>query len=155
MTKPHIVNAEHVTREEAERVSIFAMNVGEALSLPRYQYVVMVDPCEEDALATINTPQHRHIAEISLSKEWMERTDDERMNCIVHEVIHLIHRDVDHAVASGRRFMHSHEFEMVWENYYREIELMVDYLAMYLSDFMTIKASWADSLKEARKTLKK
>ena len=153
MTKPTIVPAKHITPEEAKRVSIFACDVAEALGLPRYQFVVMVKPSEKSALASISTPQHRHIAEISVNKDWLNRTDDERMNCIVHEVLHLIHRDVDHAVKQSMRYMHSHEFDAVWEGYRREAELMVDYLAMFVSDFTTIKAGWESSLKTARKEL--
>lgn len=155
MTTPHIIPTSHITEEEAKRISIFAVNVGEALGLPRYQYSVMVEPSDDGALASIHTVTDRHLAEISVHQDWMNRTDDERMNCVVHEVLHLIHRDVDFAVGRFEPLVHAHEFSVVWDLYRREAELMVDYLAMYMSDFTTIKAGWADSLKEARKALKK
>lgn len=155
MTMPNIESASHVTDEEAKRVCLFAVNMGEALGLPRYQYSVMVEPCDDRALASIHMVRDRHIAELSLSKEWMERTEEERMNSIVHEVLHLIHRDVDYMVERFESLTHAHEFEGVWSMYRRETELMVDYLATFMSDFTTIQAGWASSIKEARKALKK
>lgn len=142
MTQPKIEKADHIGEIEARRVSLFAAEIGEYLSLPRYRYNVMIDACDEDALASIHTVEHRHIAQIYVSTEWMDRSDEERMNTIIHEVCHLLHRDVDFAVKSGKQYMHDWEFVSVWTGYTREVELMVDYLAQFIQNFSTVQKSW-------------
>lgn len=142
MTEPKHESGDHVSDIEARRVALFAADVGEYLSLPRYRYNVMAKPCEESALASIHTVEHRHIAEIFLSIEWMDRSESERMNTVIHEVCHLLHRDVDFAVKSGDKYMHPWEFGPVWEHYQREVELMVDYLAQFIQNFSTVEAAW-------------
>lgn len=142
MTEPKHQSTDHVSDIEARRVALFAAEVGEYLSLPRYRYIVMVEPCDNDAMATIHTLSHRHVAQIYLSDEWMDRTEGERMNCVIHEVCHLLHRDLDYAVKGGQQYMHDWEFRSVWTHYTREVELMVDYLALFIERFSTVQESW-------------
>lgn len=142
MTEPIIEKADHVSEIEARRVCLFAAEVGEYLSLPRYRYNVMIDPCDEGALASIHTVEHRHVAQIYLSEEWMDRSEEERMNTVIHEVCHLLHRDLDFAVQGGKQYMHDWEFHSVWTHYQRQAELMVDYLAQFIQNFSTVAKSW-------------
>lgn len=153
MTEPIIRSADHITDTEAKRVAIFASDIGEYLSLPRYRYSVMVQPCDEGALASIHTVEHRHIAQIHLSVEWMDRSEEERMNTVIHEVCHLLHRDVDFAVSGANQYMHEWEFRSVYLQYQREVELMVDYLAQFIQNFSTVARSWELSYSTAEAEL--
>lgn len=149
--KPNIESTSHVTDEEAKAVADFAMEVGELLSLPRYRYNVMIDPCDEDALGSIHTVQHRWIAEIYLCESWMERSDEDRMNTVIHEVCHLLHRDVDHVVDQETGpFLHEHEHRHLKMRYRREVELMVDHLANFITEFTTVRSTW-DKLHSKKK----
>lgn len=153
MTKPVHESGDHITDLEALALSIFLVDMGEFLHLPRYRYSVMPEPCEDDALASISTITHRHIAEIKVNRDWMNRSLEDRLNTAIHEVCHLLHRDVDHAVKSAQPFMHSHEFTLVWNNYQRQVELMVDYLAMFLQDFTKINEAWTACYSKAEAEL--
>lgn len=143
MTEPPIVPADHITEEEAEAIAHFASEVAGYLSLPRYRFSVMTKPSHKDALASIKTISHRWVAEIRVHKDWMNRSSSERMAAIVHEVCHLLHRNVDHVInEEAGQFMHEHEHQPILRRYRRETELMVDYLAMFISDFSTVQQSW-------------
>lgn len=136
-------SARHVTDDEARAVAEFAADIGEFLTLPRYRFTVMLEPCEEHALATIHTVKDRWIAEIYLCESWMERSDSERMNTVIHEVCHLLHRGVDQVVLEeAARAMHSWEHDAIRARYRRETELMVDHLANFVSDFASVEESW-------------
>lgn len=153
MTEPLIKTADHVSDIEARRVALFAADVGEYLSLPRYRFSVMLKPAEKGAFASIHTVEHRHVAEIFLCKSWMKRSESDRMNAVIHEVCHLLHRDVDFAVKSAQSFTHTHEFNHIWFSYSREIELMVDYLAQFIQNFSTVAEAWERAFSEAEAQL--
>lgn len=142
MTEPLQESGDHITDLEAKALANFMSDIGEFLHLPRYRYSVMTEPCDDDALASIHTVKDRHIAQVYVSREWMDRSLDERINTAIHEVCHLLHREVDNTVKSSKIYMHDWEFSSVWSQYNRQIELMVDYLAMFLQDFTKLNEAW-------------
>lgn len=150
-----MASAPHVTDAEAQACADFAANVAEYLHLPRYKMLIMEEPCQDDALASVEVVEGRWVAQIYLSTEWMEKDDEERMLTIVHEVCHLLHRSVNYVVESSVRYMHDYEYNDLAVRYRHETELMVDHLSMFLSDHATIKESWKTAHRRAAQTTKK
>lgn len=134
--------AKHCTKKEADAVATFAGEVLAALRMPQWTILVMEDPCDEDALAEINPIEGKHAAQLYLCEGWMKRSEQERMNTIVHEVCHLVHNDVSDHVHDAKDLMHDHEFEAFWARFKRSCEYMVDHLAFFLCETHTIQGAW-------------
>lgn len=132
----------HITEEEAEVVANFASEVAYHMHLPRYSFLVMEEPCEEDALASIELIEDRWIAQVRLSTEWMKRGESERMNTVIHEVCHVLHRELDWVMSQARNYMHDYEHNMLADQYRHQAELMVDHMALFLSEMKPIKKAW-------------
>lgn len=132
----------HVTRREANAVCEFAIDVLQLLHMPGWQVLVMEDPADEDCVASILPVEGKYTAQLYLASDWMKRSDDERCETVVHEVLHLLHFRVNHVLDDARGLMHDHEHDALYVRYRRETELMVDHLAKFLSRTHSMRASW-------------
>lgn len=103
----------HVTKREAQAVVDFAIDVLELLHMPGWQILVMDDPADEDDLASISTVEGKYTAQLHLASDWMKRTDEERCETVVHEVLHLLHFRVNHVIDDARDLMHGHEHDQL------------------------------------------
>jgi hypothetical protein len=102
----------------------------------------MDDPADDDDLGSISTVDGKYTAQLYLASDWMKRTDEERREVIVHEMLHLLHFRVDHVLDDARDLMHDHEHAQLQRRYRRETELMVDHLAKFLSRTHTLAEAW-------------
>lgn len=75
----------------------------------------------------------------------MKRSDDERRDTIVHEMLHLLHFRINHIFDDTRDFMHDYEHDALAKRYRRETELMVDHLAAFLAATHTLKEAWREA----------
>ena len=132
----------HVTNREAQAVCDFAKNVVEALHMPGWQILVMEDPADDDAQATIDWVYGQYTAQLYLASDWMKRSDANRREVVVHEVLHLLHFRINHVFDDAADLMHDHEHDALMKRYRRETELMVDHLAKFLSRTHTLEQAW-------------
>lgn len=132
----------HVSKSEARAVCDFAANVVSALHMPGWKILVMDDPCEDDALASISWVDGKYTAQIYLCAGWMNRSSDERRETVVHEVLHLLHFRINHVIDDARDLMHDHEHDALARRYQRETELMVDHLAKFLAETHNLEEAW-------------
>lgn len=132
----------HVTKREAQAVCDFAAEVLTVLHMPGWQILVMDDPADDDDIAAITTVEGKYTAQLWLAADWMKRSDDDRRETIVHEVLHLLHFRINHVVDDARSLMHDHEHDDLQRRYWRETELMVDHLAKYLSRTHNLGEAW-------------
>lgn len=133
----------HLTSREAQAVADFATEVIGALHLPGWQVLVMEEPADGDCIASIDYVDGKYTAQLYLCSDWMKRTDAERCETVVHEVLHLLHFRVNHVIDDARDFMHHHEHDALSRRYRRETELMVDHLAKFLSRTHSLSEAWA------------
>lgn len=136
------VRRHHITKKEADAVAEFAGQLLELLRLPAWTVLIMDEPCEDDAVASIRPIEGRHVAELSLAADWMKRRNEERLYTVVHEVCHLVHARVNDAVHDAEFHMHDYEFRTFWGRYRRETEYMVDHLAFFLSRTHCLEQAW-------------
>lgn len=132
----------HVTQKEIDAVLAFAIEVLVALRMPAWTVLLMWDPCGDDALATIKPIDGRYVAELHLCADWMDRSDEVRRNTITHEMLHLVHARVDSVIDDTTNLMHDHEWENLRNQYVREMELLVDHFATFMSNTHTLEKAW-------------
>lgn len=132
----------HVTKREAQAVCDFAANVMGALHMPGWQVLVMEDPADEDDLASISALDGKYTAQFWLASDWMRRTDDERRETVVHEVLHILHFRINHVLDDAAALLSERDREQLEKRYQRETELMVDHLAKFLSRTHSLEQAW-------------
>lgn len=132
----------HVTKREAQAVCDFAADVMTLLHMPGWQILVMEAPADDDCIASIIPVEGKYVAQLSLARDWMKRSSDERRETVVHEVLHLLHFRVNHVIDDAGDFMHAHEHGAIRRSYWRETELMVDHLAKFLAETHSIEEAW-------------
>ena len=132
----------HVTEAESDAVLWFAVEVCKALGLPAWKIVLMSKPASKGAEAEIQVYKARYVASLWLHKDWMTFSDEDRRQAIVHEVCHLLHPRVDAVVRDAQTFMHPYEWKPWQGQYWREIELMVDRLALFMTDTFRLQDTW-------------
>jgi hypothetical protein len=137
------VTRSHVTKREAQAVCDFAADVLSALCMPSWQVLVMEEPADEDCVASISTVEGKYTAQLYLASDWMKRTDHDRRETVVHEVLHLLHFRVNHVVEDVALLLREHEAAELDRRYHRETELMVDHLAKFLSRTHSLTEAWA------------
>jgi hypothetical protein len=81
-----------------------------------------------------------------LCKDWLERTEDERRDTITHEVLHLWHRELtDWFATEVHDLVNVHDYIRLDRQYHHLVELMVDRIAMIVSDTHRLKESWREA----------
>ena len=132
----------HVTKREAQAVCDFATEVLTALHMPGWTILVMEEPSDDDCVASINWTYGKYTAQLYLCSDWMKRTDQDRRETVVHEVLHLLHFRVNHVIDDAADLMREHEHDALYVRYRRETELMVDHLAKFLSRTHSLESAW-------------
>lgn len=133
----------HVTKAEAQAVCDFATNLCAAMRMPGWRILVMDEPCDEDANASIDWIDQRYVARLYLGCHWMKLPYDERREIVTHEVMHLLHSKVSTVVLDDtEHLMHDHEHKDWGRRVRREFELMVDHLAQWVAHTHSVAESW-------------
>ncbi len=71
--------------------------------------------------------------------DWFEKADDDRRNDIVHELLHLVHRDQTEVIRCGLQdagYLPDKAFTMMWRMFELHTEAMIDHLAGVLAPSM-------------------
>lgn len=132
----------HVTKREAQAIADFAIEILAALHMPGWQILISEEPTDEDDIAAISPMDTKYTAVLYLASDWMKRSEEERRETIVHEVLHLLHFRVNHVFEDARNLMHDYEHDALQLRYTRETELMVDHLAKFLSRTHSLEGAW-------------
>lgn len=85
--------------------------------------------CEDDADATTWRQNDYDRALIFPHSDWASWDDDRLNRLIVHELLHLVTRDLDRVIASVEEQIHADAWRMIDKRYDHEIEGVVDRLA--------------------------
>ena len=141
----------HVSDTEATAVLHYATSVLATLRMPKWTVLIMEDPCDEDALASVTPVDGRYSAQLYLSKDWEELSNDARRICVTHEILHLMHRNVSTVVLDDTvDLMHDWEHDRWARTVRREFELMVDHLAHFLGETHNLIEAWDEAQRKAR-----
>lgn len=135
----------HVSDAEAAAVLDYATSVLKTLGMAQWVVLIMQEPCDEEAQATVQWVEGRYLAQIRLGENWMELRDEVRRNTITHEILHLVHSRVSDTIDDAHEFMRGHEYRPWRRRAQREIELMVDHFATALADTHRLTEAWEDA----------
>lgn len=137
----------HVTSREAQAVADFACELLGYLDMPGWRVLVLEDPCDTDATASIDNVFGQYTAQLRLCGDWMKLPDEKRLETVTHEVVHLLHIRINHVFEDAQEYMHDHEHESLMRRYRRETEYMVDHLAKFIARHSTIRQVWDNAHK--------
>jgi hypothetical protein len=88
------------------------------------------DPVTEHARAEIHTSIHYDEADIYVARDWQKWSKAEAHGLMVHELMHLVCRDLDRVHADAEQLLHPEVWKAFDLRYQHEIEGVVDRLAL-------------------------
>lgn len=108
------------------------------MGLERWDVYVSVKPSRKDTLATVDPVQGRAIAEVRIARDFHAGSTADQVNTLVHELIHLIHRDQTDIirVAAADAVSEQSTYNLLWSTVKLATEVMVDQLAAIIAPTM-------------------
>lgn len=156
-SRPVIKDHPHFSREEGERVVRFAAWILTCLRMANWRVDLSPEPSDEDAIAEVNCVEGRHVATVALASDWKDRPDEERMNAVIHEMMHVVHYRLTHHMYSHLEkggFVPDATREIMWEGTRIEAEFMADHLAGAFSQWVAVRQQWSDTMDAVKKEFK-
>lgn len=133
------------TDAEGERVLRMCVAIMKQMGIGQYTLRLVDGDADDDYLAKIVPMAHRHQADVYLCADWMNLTDEKKLNAIVHEMCHLVHRrqtDVIRVDLHASGYLPQPAYDLLWATFQRETELMVDHWATMFDDHWAIAQEW-------------
>jgi hypothetical protein len=137
---------QRIPEDHVDGLLIFMSRLMIAMGLPSYRIQIMKKPADKGSIAEVIYTDDRYVAQVYLAKDWMDRTEDERRDTIVHEILHLWHRPLsDWFRDDVHETANVHEFVRLERQFRAITELMVDQMALILADTHRIKEEWEEA----------
>lgn len=134
----------HLTKREETRVGKFACDIAQTMLLPAYHFSIADEPTDEGNIAHIVINEQRYNALIYLSVDWMNRPEDERMNAVIHEVVHvLLHKLMAHAYVIEDS-LPTQTYEDWKEHLRLESEFVCDHFANVVMEYSLVQQRWKE-----------
>lgn len=127
-------------------VDTYIRRLADLMGLQRWDVYVSVKPSRKDALATVDPVQGRAVASVRIARDFHACSTADQVNTLVHELIHLIHRDqtdiIRVATAGGEVLGTQATYDLLWSTVKLATEVMVDHLAAIIAPTMPLPP-WA------------
>ena len=127
-------------------VDTYLRRLADLMGLQRWDVYVAVKPSRKDALATVDPVQGRAVASVRIARDFHAGSTADQVNTLVHELIHLIHRDqtdiIRVATADGEVLGTQATYDLLWSTVKLATEVMVDHLAAIIAPTMPLPP-WA------------
>lgn len=124
-----------MTGEQADALQEYIWTVRAILNLRHWDVFLAQEPAEKDANASIHPVRGRFVAGLRISVGWFDLDEPTKRNTIVHELLHLVHRDQTEVIRCGLQdtgYLPGKAFTMMWRMFELHTEAMVDHLATVL-----------------------
>lgn len=129
----------HLTAKQANAVQAYINEIRDLMGLRHWDIYVSTKRAPKGALASIHPTDGRALAPLSLSKGWMGRPAEDQRLDIVHELIHVIHRDQTDLVRLSTLDVLDRPAYLVLISAHRSAtEVMVDHLATIIAPTMPL-----------------
>lgn len=128
-----------LTTAQADALQLYIWSIRDLLNLRHWDVFLAAAPAEKDVNASVHPTVGRFVAGIHVAKDWLELDEAERRNSIVHELLHLVHRDQTEVIRCGLQdagYLPDKAFTMMWRMFELHTEAMVDHLAGVLAPSM-------------------
>jgi hypothetical protein len=103
------------------------------LKLADWRVWLMTDPAPDDGcIATILPTEGRKRAQVWLERDWQPRGAEDKRHSLVHELLHLHHRDQTDLIRKGLHesgYLPQSAYDLLWEGFRLATEVMVDEMA--------------------------
>ncbi|WHT21010.1 hypothetical protein N8J89_08065 [Crossiella sp. CA-258035] len=94
LSKIREVSMGHISSKEQDRILAFCVEVLQRLGMPSYELVLSDEPSDEGTDASIASVPGRYAATLRVCKRWDSLPKSEKVNTLVHEMLHLTHADL-------------------------------------------------------------
>lgn len=85
----------HLSKKDTEDILRFLTLARSYLRLDQWDVILMKEPPEEDDVVMEVTPQANHFTtQLRVCKDWAKQPDSSKRDTIIHELLHLLHRDI-------------------------------------------------------------
>ena len=127
--------------EDLARIIAYVWHLGDLMRIrPLWELRVKIeeDPGgDEGADAHVDPTSGRYHAAISISEDAVKEGGDRLRYVAVHELVHLYHQESSDVIRKGLvPALSSQTYEVIWEMFSHQTELMVDRLATLIAPFM-------------------
>lgn len=153
-----IVEHSFLPQHEVNRINTFLTDVAGTLKLSGWDVGLAPEVGDEDCIAAIQIEQQRHVATISVCGDWLQRSDDVKVNALIHEVLHIAHHDLTsviyHVLPEGGYVPEAAQ-SMLQEMVRLEAEKMCDFLAGMFGAHLAPMTRWKELKKKYPKPKEK
>lgn len=127
-------------------IDAYLRRLADLMGLQRWDVYVSTKPSRKYALATVDPIQGRAIASVRIARDFHAGSTADQVNTLVHELIHLIHRDqtdiIRVATTGGEVLGAQATYDLLWATVKLATEVMVDHLAAIIAPTMPLPP-WA------------
>lgn len=135
-----MTKAPKFTQQQADATQGYINTIRDLLGLQHWDVFLAREPAPKGAYAAIAPVEGRQVAPLSVERHWFrDRSPEGKRNDIVHELLHVVHRDQTDVIRLGlvnSEVLGSKVRELTWALFNTETERMVDHLASVISPFM-------------------
>lgn len=130
----------HLTTPQVDTIQAYINQLRDLMGLGRWDVYVAAKRAPKGARASVDPIEGRAVAGIRLEKGWLDSTPEEMRNDIVHELIHLVHRDQTDLVraVACEAIPKQAAYDVLWGAFRLATEVMVDHLAAVIAPTMPL-----------------
>ena len=129
----------HLTADQGAALEAYIWQLRDLMGLHRWDLFIAAERAPKGARAAVLPSDGRAIAGLSFCKGWFDSTPDDMRNDIVHELIHIIHRDqTDLVRLSTFDVLERSTYIVLASAHKSATEVMVDHLTAIIAPFMPL-----------------
>lgn len=124
---------------DADAIQAYIYRIRDLMGLSHWDVFLAKEPAPKGAHAAVEPCEGRLVASLHLAQGWMDRADDDKRNDIVHELLHVLHRDQTDTIRCGllrSGYLPDKASAMLWAQFHAHTEVMVDHLASVIAPTM-------------------
>ena len=128
---------DHLSQKETDEIMRAFTIVRDHMRLTQWDLIIMGDPCEDDTIMAVTPCENHYTAQIQVCKDWSDVPDLSKIDTIVHELIHLMHRDLSDLIDDmtyGDSASSRDNTNNCQGSYRRIMERMVSHLTRLIAD---------------------
>lgn len=130
----------HLTTEQANAIQAYINRIRDLMGLHRWDIFVAVERAPKGTRASVLPVEGRAVAAVSFAKDWWASDPEDMRNDIVHELIHVVHRDQTDLVrmVATEAIPKQAAYDVLWGAFRLATEVMVDHLAAVIAPTMPL-----------------
>lgn len=129
----------NLTQEQADITQGYINQVRDRMGLHHWDVFLAKEAAPKGAYAAVHPTEGRYVSPLFVSKDWWDRSADDKRNDIVHELLHVAQRAQTDVIRTGvvnAGALPGKSRDIVWSLFYEETERFVDHMAGVLAPLM-------------------